>query len=153
MSYIEPIITEAGAETIYDTQAIETVAEQHWVLVPPHKGEATFIITTHHDEHLAALPKYAASPLAKIGEVGQAEFKPRAGPRSAYYKTEYLPLPPGLDLLVTGMDWLGDGRLAVCTWPGEVYLLDGLLDDAGPVMLNRLAKGLKIGRAAGGERE
>ena len=142
LSYIEPIITEAGAETIYDTQTIETVAEQHWVLVPPHKGEATFIITTHHDEHLAALPKNAASPLAKIGEVGQAEFKPRAGPRSAYYKTEYLPLPPGLDLLVTGMDWLGDGRLAVCTWPGEVYLLDGLLDDAGPVMLNRLAKGL-----------
>ena len=40
------------------------------------------------------------------------------------------------------MDWLGDGRLAVCTWPGEVYLLDGLLDDDGPVTFNRLAKGL-----------
>jgi hypothetical protein len=142
LSYTEPIITEAGAETIYDTQTIETVAEQHWVLVPPHEGEVTVTITTHHVGELTASPTSAASPLAKLGEVGQAEFKPRVGPRSAYYKTEYLPLPPDLDLLITGMDWLGDGRLAVCTWPGEVYLLDGLLDDDGPVTFNRLAKGL-----------
>ena len=142
LSYTEPIITEAGAETIYDTQTIETVAEQHWVLVPPHEGEVTVTITTHHAGELTASPTSAASPLAKLGEVGQAEFKPRVGPRSAYYKTEYLPLPPDLDLLITGMDWLGDGRLAVCTWPGEVYLLDGLLDDDGPVTFNRLAKGL-----------
>ena len=94
LSYTEPIITEAGAETIYDTQTIETVAEQHWVLVPPHKGEATLIITTHHDEHFAALPKNAASPLAKLGEVGQAEFKPRVGPRRLTTKRSIFPYPP-----------------------------------------------------------
>ncbi len=123
-------------------QAIDTIAEQHWVLIPPHDGEVTVIITTHHDGDLAASPRSAAPLLAKLGEVGQSGFKPRAGPGSAHYKTEYLPLPPELDLLITGMDWLDDGRLAVCTWPGEVYLLDGLLDKGGPVTFNRLAKGL-----------
>ncbi|MBT5620512.1 MAG: hypothetical protein HOJ65_07050, partial [Verrucomicrobia bacterium] len=100
-------------------RVIDTIAEQHWVLIPPHDGEVTVIITTHHDGDLTASPRSAASPLAKLGEVGQSEFKPRAGPGSAHYKTEYLPLPPELDLLITGMDWIGDGRLAVCTWPGE----------------------------------
>ena len=142
LSYTEPVITEAGAETIYDTQTIETVAEQHWVLVPPHKVEVTVTITTHHDGELTASPTSAASPLAKLGEVSESKLKPRVGPRSTYYKTKYLPLPPDLDLLITGMDWLGDGRLAVCTWPGEVYLLDGLLHDDGPVTFKRLAKGL-----------
>ena len=142
LSYTEPIITEAGTETVYDTHAVETVAEQHWVLVPPHEGEATLTITTHHDGDLPALTKSASPPAAKLGEVGQAKFKSRAGPRNPYYKTEQLPLPSGLDLLITGMDWLGDGRLAVCTWPGEVYLLDGLLDEERPVTFHRLAKGL-----------
>ena len=142
LSYTEPVISEAGSETAYDIQAIETVAEQHWVLVPPHIGEATVIITTHHDGSFASSPKIASSPLIKLGKVDQGEFKPRAGPRSPYYKIEQLPLPSELDLLITGMDWLGDDRLAVCTWPGEVYLLNGLLDEEEPVTFNRLAKGL-----------
>ena len=142
LSYTEPVISEAGSETAYDIQAIETVAEQHWVLVPPHIGEATVIITTHHDASFASSPKIASPPLSKLGKVDQGEFKLRAGPRSPYYTIEQLPLPSELDLLITGMDWLGDGRLAVCTWPGEVYLLEGLLDEEEPVTFNRLAKGL-----------
>ena len=142
LSYTETIVTESGAETVYDTRTIDTVAEQHWVFIPPRDEEITVTITTHRDGDLAPSPTSAASPLAKLGEVAQTEFKPRAGPKSRYYKTEYLPPPPELDLLITGMDWLGDGRLAVCTWPGEVYLLDGLLDENGPVTFHRLAKGL-----------
>jgi len=142
LSYAEPIISEAGAETAYDTQAIEAVAEQHWVLVPSHIGEATVIITTHHGADSASPPKNVSPLLTKLGKVDQGEFKPRVGSRSPYYKIEQLALPPELDLLITGMDWLRDGRLAVCTWPGEVYLLDGLLDEEAPVTFYRLAKGL-----------
>ena len=140
--YTETIVTETGAETVYDTQTIDTIGEQHWILVPPHDSEITVTITTHHDRDLDTLSKSTSSPLAKLGEVGQAKFKPRVAPRSPYYKTEHLPLSAMLDLLITGMDWLGKGRLAVCTWPGEVYLLDGLLSEEGPVTFNRLAKGL-----------
>ena len=44
LSYTEPVITETGSETTYDIQTIETVAEQHWVYIPPHSGEATVTI-------------------------------------------------------------------------------------------------------------
>ena len=142
LSYTEPVITETGSETTYDIQTIETVAEQHWVLIPPHSGEATVTITTRHDESFASSPKIASPLLTKLGKVNQGEFKSRAGPRSPYYTTEQLALPPELDLLITGMDWLEDGQLAVCTWPGELYLLDGLLNEEEPVTFNRLAKGL-----------
>ena len=142
LSYTEPVITETGSETTYDIQTIETVAEQHWVYIPPHSGEATVTITTRHDESFASSPKIAPPLLTKLGKVNQGEFKSRAGPRSPYYTTEQLPLPPELDLLITGMDWLEDGQLAVCTWPGELYLLDGLLNEEEPVTFNRLAKGL-----------
>jgi len=142
LSYTEPIVSEAGAETTYDTQTIETIAEQHWILVPPHTGEASLIITTHHDHSPASSPKIDPPALTKLGKVTQSEFKPRAGPRNPYYKIEQLPLPSELDLLITGMDWFEDGRLAVCTWPGEVYLLNGLLDEEEAVTFNRLAKGL-----------
>ena len=142
LSYTEPVITETGSETTYDIQTIETVAEQHWVYIPPHSGEATVTITTRHDESFASSPKIAPPLLTKLGKVNQGEFKSRAGPRSPYYTTEQLALPPELDLLITGMDWLEDGQLAVCTWPGELYLLDGLLNEEEPVTFNRLAKGL-----------
>ncbi len=49
LSYAEPVVTEAGAETVYDTVTIETVAEQHWVRIPPHDTETIVTITTRHD--------------------------------------------------------------------------------------------------------
>ena len=142
LSYVEPIVTEAGAETVYDTVTIKTVAEQHWVRIPPHDTETIVTITTRHDREPNPRPDPPPSPLAKLGEVGQAEYSRRAGPQNPHYNIEHLPLPDELELLITGMDWLEDGRLAVCTWPGEVYLLEGLLDEEGPVTFRRLAKGL-----------
>lgn len=35
----------------------------------------------------------------------------------------------GIALEVSGMEWLGDGRLAVCIRKGEVWILDGVLSD------------------------
>ena len=142
LNYTETIITEAGADTVYDTQKIETVAEQHWVFVPPHEEEVTITIITTHSTALPAISKIAPSPLAKLGMVGHSRFEPRKGRPSAHYEVETLTLPDELDLLVTGMDWLDDGRLAVCTWPGEVYLLDGLHGGVQRVTFRRLAKGL-----------
>ena len=40
--------------------------------------------------------------------------------------TEWKP-GEGIALEVSGMEWMGDGRLAVCIRKGEVWLLDGVL--------------------------
>ena len=136
------VVTEAGAETVYDTVKVDTVTEQHWVRIPAHDAEVTVTVTTLHDGELKPGPVRPPSRLAKLGNVAQAEYRPSTGPKNPHYKIEHLPLPPELELLVTGMDWLEDGRLAVCTWPGEVYLLDGMTSEKGPVTFRRLAKGL-----------
>lgn len=51
---------------------------------------------------------------------------------------------PDTKAVVTGMDFLGDGRLAYCTAAGDVFVVDGLGGkDLGKVAVSRLATGLK----------
>lgn len=56
-----------------------------------------------------------------------------------YYVLETLNIPEAIALEVGGMDFLPDGRLAVCTRTGEVWLIDNL--DAEPTY-TRFARGL-----------
>ncbi|MDP7051833.1 MAG: PQQ-dependent sugar dehydrogenase [Verrucomicrobiota bacterium] len=140
LSYREPIVTEAGAESVYDTAITDTIAEQHWVRIPAHDTEIT--VTIRHSGILQAGPDRPPSPLAKLGKIAQAKYRPNAGLTNRHYTIEHLPIPPELELLITGMDWLENGRLAVCTWPGEVYLLDDVLGEKSPLTFHRLAKGL-----------
>ncbi|MEE2946907.1 MAG: hypothetical protein VX392_01185 [Verrucomicrobiota bacterium] len=140
LSYREAIVTEAGAESVYDTTSTDTIAEQHWVRIPAHDTEIT--VTIRNSGILKAGPNRPPSRLAKLGKIGQSEYRANSGPINRHYKIEHLPLPPELELLITGMDWLEDGRLAVCTWPGEVYLLDDILSKKSPLTFHRLAKGL-----------
>ncbi len=140
--HTETIITEDGAETAYKRQTTEMIALQHWVHIPTHSSDVTFEVSSHHESVASSQSVPVASPLAKLGGLGQASFKPRNAPSNPHYKTEQLTLPDELELLITGMDWLKDGRMAVCTWPGEVYLLDGLLKEKEAIHFQRLAKGL-----------
>ena len=97
LSYTEPIITEAGTETVYDTHAVETVAEQHWVLVPPHEGEATLTITTHHDGDLPARSGIGSSSSFTVGLInvinalkGQQTSKEDLAKRAIFIEQEVL---------------------------------------------------------------
>ncbi len=47
-----------------------------------------------------------------------------------YYRLEAIHIPDDVELEVGGMDFMEDGRLAVCTRKGEVYLIDDLDDKA-----------------------
>ncbi|MDA7881606.1 hypothetical protein N9A94_04810 [Akkermansiaceae bacterium] len=56
--------------------------------------------------------------------------------------TEWRP-GEGIALEVSGMEWMNDGRLAVCLRKGEVWLLDGVLSGtAGEVKYHLFASGL-----------
>ncbi len=51
--------------------------------------------------------------------------------------------PEGFEPRVGGMDWLSDGRLVLCTWDGEVYLLENVgADAAGELRVQPFAAGL-----------
>lgn len=60
---------------------------------------------------------------------------------SDYYQLEDLNIPDDIKLEVGGMDILPDGRLAVCTRRGEVWLLSNLYGE-GEVSYTRFARGL-----------
>lgn len=54
-----------------------------------------------------------------------------------YYKIEKITIPKGVELEVGGMDFMADGRLAVCTRRGEIWLIDDLENDASYVQFAR----------------
>ncbi|MBC6993681.1 plastocyanin/azurin family copper-binding protein [Neolewinella lacunae] len=56
-----------------------------------------------------------------------------------YYQIEKITVPDGVALEVGGMDFMADGRLAVCTRRGEVWLIGDLEDQA---TYTRFARGL-----------
>ena len=143
LNYSELNINEAGAETTFDKIAINTEANLHWVHIPPHNAPITFrVINTFAG--FAKQPATAAETKSErllLGQVGSTQFTPRASRKSPHYSIEKLPLAKDWNLLVTGMDWLKDGRLAICTWPGDVFLLSGVTDDE-TVTVRRLLSGL-----------
>jgi glucose/arabinose dehydrogenase len=61
---------------------------------------------------------------------------------SDYYVLESLPLPEGAVVEVGGLEWLPDGRLAVSTRRGEIWMADGTLDDVSKIKWKRYAHGL-----------
>ncbi|MEM1359526.1 MAG: auracyanin family protein, partial [Bacteroidota bacterium] len=58
---------------------------------------------------------------------------------SDYYELEKIAIPVDIKLEVGGMDFMADGRLAVCTRQGEIWLISDLDDEASYV---RFARGL-----------
>ena len=44
--------------------------------------------------------------------------------------------------MVTGMDWINDDKLAVCTWTGDIYIISGLIDNTKEITVSNLIKGL-----------
>jgi glucose/arabinose dehydrogenase len=61
-------------------------------------------------------PKYLASESNSKAPLGG----------DSHYRIEHFPLPKEANLMVTGMDFLANGHLIVCTWPGEVWVVENV---------------------------
>lgn len=61
---------------------------------------------------------------------------------SPSFRAESFPLPKEANLLVGGMDFLPNGDLAVCTWPGEVWIVEGATGSPAAAKYRRFARGL-----------
>lgn len=69
-----------------------------------------------------------------------------SGDESRYYAVDYLPTPAGERLEVGGMDFLPDGRLAVSTRRGQVWLVsEALAEDPAAARFELFAEGLQEG--------
>jgi hypothetical protein len=61
-----------------------------------------------------------------------------------YYEVEALPLSAleEMNLFVTGMDWLTPTKLAVCTYTGEVWIIENATGPAEEIKFRRFARGM-----------
>lgn len=59
-----------------------------------------------------------------------------------YYKIEEIPIPQDIVLECGGFDWLPDGKLAVGTRRGDIYLVEGVLGEPENVKFTKWASGL-----------
>jgi putative heme-binding domain-containing protein len=92
----------------------------------------------------------ALTPLTKGGRAHWPEVlvtKAARGEDAGAFAVDVLTPPernPWLALLrFSGLDFLGDGNRAVlCTWDGDVWVVDGLRDESGVLSWRRIASGL-----------
>ena len=59
-----------------------------------------------------------------------------------YYRVENFPVPKEAELLVTGMDFFTNGNLAITTWLGDVFIVDGATGLVEKAQYRRIARGL-----------
>ncbi|HWB00545.1 MAG TPA: hypothetical protein VG713_18760, partial [Pirellulales bacterium] len=68
---------------------------------------------------------------------------PAAASEGEYYRLVKIPIPEGIVLEAGAMDWMPDGRLAVSTRRGEIYLVENVLHEpASGVQFKRFASGM-----------
>jgi len=136
LEYSELNITETGAESSYDKIKINNNFKIYWIKIPAHKETVKFQITNK-------FPLVGNTNLNKSKSIksGSTIFQPRKSESSQFYMIEKLRLNKEWELMVTGMDWINDDKLAICTWTGDVYIISGLINKKN-INVNNLIKGL-----------
>jgi glucose/arabinose dehydrogenase len=136
--YKSEVITEAGTEKgnpVVLHQGRETRA---WVEVPKRAGPFSFSLVMSSGPKPMEIP---ARPLEKAKAFGAGGERRRMS-GDAHFQIEHFPLPPEAELMVTGMDWLNERDLAVCTWLGEIYIIENATGPVEGARYRRFARGL-----------
>lgn len=142
--------TEAGAEKGHPKDIIEGRETRVWVRIPTASGSGSAVAVS---TQLGDLP--APAKLLTTASKLAASYAPRPrvvhpsdplrSPSSAStpsFKAESFSLPKTANLLITGMDFLPNGDLIVCTWPGEVWVIEGAQGTPAAAKYRRFARGL-----------
>lgn len=158
VNYEEQIVTESGTEKGNTRLKVEGNQLRVWVRIPAHDKPLAFGIATSVDNSQTvarsrsallsgpAPPSLELVPLAigtfpvKRFEAGRETRQSSASTPS--FRSEAFPLPKEANLLITGMDFLPNGDLAACTWPGEVWVIEGAQGSPAAAKYRRFARGL-----------
>jgi glucose/arabinose dehydrogenase len=144
-----------GQETPYRTNHISGVEARAWLQIPPHRESLQFQIVTTicpsetspaaEKQFVEEISKAVVVPTprqAQPFETGADSTVPPRFDGDKYYRVEHFPLPKEINLMVTGMDWLSNGDLAVSTWMGEVYIVKKPQGNLNEAHYHRFARGL-----------
>jgi len=137
--YLAEIITDEGTETGNPHAQIEGKETRLYLEIPPASLPQEFNITLANS--LAPLhlsPGPGKSPV----KVYASAPEPLKNSTDSFYTVEHFALPSDAELIITGMDWLPNGDLAICTWLGDVYIVQNLSGDPAQATYRRFARGL-----------
>ncbi|MFA6547028.1 MAG: hypothetical protein WCS99_21605, partial [Limisphaerales bacterium] len=156
-SYSVETVTEQGAVKGNPRQTISGKEVRAWVQIPPTQpGDiqgiqiTTEVFRSKRDAvewfQLSAARAKVSVCFARTNSGGPPVFssaglRPSAASTSSY-RAEAFPLPKEIELSVCGMDFLPNGDLVVCTWPGEVFIVEKATGPVKGARYRRFARGL-----------
>jgi glucose/arabinose dehydrogenase len=148
--YTEETFTEEGSTKGNPTQILEGSCGFLTLFIEASEKPTTFLLAS-----MVAANTDKARQMARTWKGKPVVTKPpkpvirEANPRarrsfvlSPYYTTEAFALPKKLNLQVTGMDWLAKDKLAVCTYAGEVWIVEDATGPVGQMKFRRFARGM-----------
>jgi glucose/arabinose dehydrogenase len=157
LAYQEVLNVENALNSGFQTNLVGGKHALAWIKLPPSAKTREFAVFTFQVDELA-------TALGLVEQLEQPAFswremvaeRPRSTPLAAkadldavrspsgdaHYLIEHFPLPEEIELLVGGMDWLPNGDLAVCTWPGEIYIVENAQGPVDQARYRRFARGL-----------
>jgi hypothetical protein len=112
VDYSSETITDAGTEKGNPMVRYSGEEARAYVTIPKRSMPFTFEITMGSDPGGIPIRKRESATVMRLA--GQPERRRDSG--DAFYKIEHFSPPPEAELMVTGMDWLNERDLAVCTW-------------------------------------
>ena len=159
---VEQISDDAAEPRIIEHQVAREEVRTH-LIVPPHGGEIAFelctaVVKTREEaerlvpklvpirvapaqlDFITGVEKETNAPALKLIETGKFAGAPLNGDES--YIRERLQLPAQIEPPITGMEFLPNGDLTVCTRNGEVWIVQLSQTNAAAVTCRRFARGL-----------
>jgi len=143
--YEAGLVTEASAEKGVVSRVVERQQSRVWLRVQPHAEPVRFELLTDFSGWPNTSPVWIQEPQSRLAARKLNASGALARPSSAStpsFRTEAFPLPKEANLLITGMDFLPNGDLVVCTWPGEVWIIEGAQGAPAAAKYRRFARGL-----------
>ncbi len=132
---------------------------QGWVRIPAHNEPVALEISScaYRGEAPIAFAKQEIVPAdlkrvssrggSRVGNraahvvKGRAKRTDRPG-GNKFYRVDHLAIPEEISLQVNGMDVLPNGDLAVCTWRGEIWIIENPTGEPAKATYRRFARGL-----------
>ena len=139
VNYSAEIVTDAGTEKGNPVVQFRGRENRAYLNIPKRAEPVSFaLILSNTPEPLPVRSRNSAPNLRVFGageEIGRTSG-------DEFYRIEHFPLPAEAELIITGMDWLNERDLAVCTWLGEIYIVENATGAAAEARYRRFARGL-----------
>ena len=163
VNYSVERFSEIGAEKGNVRQKVQRRESRLWLEIPkdsrsslkfevltavfPSLEKARAALTTGFNYELPPEPKSKTNSRPSTSISTAKVFPPAPATRPSVagndnYRVENFPVPKEIELLVTGMDFLTNGNLAIATWLGDVYVVEGATGQVSKATYRRIAQGL-----------